>query len=206
MRTLAALGILVAACSGSIGCTGRPFTLADAFRTQTPDRIAVAGSGDRASFVGGDTLYVLTDRDGFASGADPVAQAVIGGMRRQGSINRPFAAWSPDGRALVFRSGTGGVFDLGRPLLLEMDQEQIRVAPLLPDTLAGRLLTFTGGSAGEPSWSHNNRLLSFIARPITDGGGLGASRIYTIRRRPTLRRMSRSRGPGAVGSPNNDDP
>ncbi len=138
----------------------RPFTLDDLGRSSQPLNLVLSPDGRRLAYVVGDTLWVAVAR-GDSAGA---ARAVADGMRNQTNYARPFVAWAPDSRRILFRRGRAGPSEAGTPVIADVETGQI--APLVPDSFVATHATFLHWAAGAPAWSPDGRRVAFLATEI----------------------------------------
>ena len=135
---------------------------ASAFRQQEVSRSEVRSlaapllspDGRSLAYIEGDTLWI-TPMDSAAVGR---RRALAGGVGEERRVARPFLAWSPDSRSLVFRRGA---FPFGDPMLIAVADGD--TTAVLADSLKGQLQTFAVWYASGPAYSPDGSRLAFLA-------------------------------------------
>lgn len=142
----------------------RLFTINDLDRVRQPFMVAVSPDGTWISYVLGDTLWLLPSHGG-------APRFVSRGMTNQVNYDQPFHAWSPDATRLLYRTGTRGARELGRPMVYDVASGQNTL--LLPPQYEDRLQTFLHWMASGPAWSPDGSKVAFLATDTADRSHLG---------------------------------
>ncbi len=169
MPVLSLMLLLVTYGEGALA-QGRQFSWADMQRVREPRLVTLSADGRWIAFAVGDSLWISSAR-AVAQRLDPGRTLVSVGMARQLSVRRPFVAWPADGTRLAFRTGSGGVYGQGTPMIADV-RSGVRVTALLPDSLLGRLNTFRHSAAGGPSWDPDGSRIAFLAEDTTHDADL----------------------------------
>lgn len=149
MRSAATVGLaLLTGCASTA-----PLPAPAPVSLHLPVRISLAADASTLAYSAGDSLWVMDARTGANR------RLVTTGMTRSAESARPFQALSRNANRLAFQLGNAS----GERAMLATLGDAITLEPLLPDSLAERLMLFQHFAAGGPSWSPDGNQLAFLA-------------------------------------------